>query len=176
MGELDVRMVAELFGGRPAGAAMAKAWDGGVYYAAQSKKAKTPAQQGSTASVAIFYLSQWKTEQAAETFASLYGGSLNKKYSTVTQDSDDSNGQEQIYNTEEGPVLIARTGKQLFISETFDLPLARKLQLLLRSVQNNDEEQVDVLLHMPASPGHELVSPLSGWISHCGMMRAALVH
>jgi hypothetical protein len=177
MGELDVRMIAELFGGRPAGATMAKAWDGGVYYAAQSKKAKTPEQQGSTASVAIFYLSQWKTEEAAQAFAALYAGSLNKKYSTVTADTEDaSNSQEQVFNTEEGPVLIARTGKQLFISETFDLPLARKLQILLRSVQNNDEEQVDVMLHGPALPSHELVAPISGWIAHSGMMRVALIH
>ena len=79
MGELDVRMVAELFGGKPAGAAMAQQWDGGLYYAAQSKQARTAADKASTASVAIFYLSQWKTEGAAEKFAVLYANSLNKK-------------------------------------------------------------------------------------------------
>jgi hypothetical protein len=173
MGELDVRMLAELFGGRPAGAAMATQWDGGLYYAAQSKQA-TPAQQSSTASVAIFYLSAWKTEDAASKFAGLYANSLNKKYSSVNADPDDAlNAKEHVYNTEDGPVLIAQTGKQVFISETFDLVLARKLQLLMRSVQNNDAEQVNVLLQ---TPRHELTSPLSGWIARSGMMQAGIPH
>ncbi len=174
MGELDVRMLAELFGGRPAGAALASQWDGGIYYVGQSRQAKTPQQQATTASVAILYLSQWKTEDAAQKFATLYANSLNKKYSSVKADADAAqNAQEQVYNTEEGPVLIARTGRLLFISETFDLPLARKLQLLMRSTQNNDAEQVNVMLRPPE---HELASPLAGWMAGFGMMRAGIAH
>ena len=176
MGELDVRMVAELFGGKPAGVAMAQQWDGGLYYAAQSKKAKTPAEQASTASVAIFYLSQWKTESAAEKFATLYANSLNKKYSSVKPDTEDAQtAKEQIFKTEEGPVFIARTGRQVFVSESFDLPLARNLQALLGNAQSTGES-VDVLMGSPALPHHELSAPLAGWMGHAGMMRAGLLH
>ncbi len=39
MGELDVRILAELFGGREMADALTPAWDGGVYYAAQRRSA-----------------------------------------------------------------------------------------------------------------------------------------
>ncbi len=173
MGELDVRMVAELFGGKPVGAAMAQQWDGGLYYAAQAKTATTEAEQASTASVAIFYQSQWKTEAAATQFAALYASSLNRKYSSVTPDRDgDTSGGEQVFKTEEGPVLIVRTGKQVFISESFPLPLARKLQLLLSAQPSADDEQVN--LRGGGIPVHELTSPLGAWMHNTGIMRAAL--
>ena len=38
MGELDVQILAELFGGREMAEALAPAWNGGVYYAAQRRR------------------------------------------------------------------------------------------------------------------------------------------
>ena len=38
-----------------------------MYYAAQSRAAKTPEEKDSTKSVALLYLSQWKSEEAAAT-------------------------------------------------------------------------------------------------------------
>jgi hypothetical protein len=64
MGELDVRILAELFGGNQVAADLTPAWDGGIYYAAQKKDAT---DKDSTASVALFYLSQWKSKEAAAT-------------------------------------------------------------------------------------------------------------
>jgi hypothetical protein len=171
MGELDVRMLTELFGGKPIGAQMAKQWDGGLYYAAQSKDAKTPEQKASTASVAIFYLSQWTNEKAAQQFAVLYADSLNKKYSSVKPAEEESTeAHEQIFNTEEGPVLIARTGRQVFVSESFDLPVARKLYLLLVNAQNNgDQENAHSV-----QQGPELTAAFTQCFAGYGLMRAAL--
>src|SRR5271170_5939676 len=45
MGELDVRILIELFGGREMADALSPAWNGGVYYAAQRKSAVTPAEK-----------------------------------------------------------------------------------------------------------------------------------
>ncbi|MES2391261.1 MAG: hypothetical protein V4555_06460, partial [Acidobacteriota bacterium] len=59
MGELDVRMTAELFGGRPLAEALAPAWDGGIYYAAQRKSASA-AEKSTAASLGLMYLSRWK--------------------------------------------------------------------------------------------------------------------
>jgi hypothetical protein len=42
MGELDVRILAELFAGKAGAADLTPEWDGGMYYAAQSRAAKTP--------------------------------------------------------------------------------------------------------------------------------------
>jgi hypothetical protein len=44
MGELDVRILAELFGGRETAEGLAPNWNGGVYYAAQ-RKAASPAEK-----------------------------------------------------------------------------------------------------------------------------------
>ncbi len=176
MGELDVRMIAELFGGKPTGAAMASQWDGGLYYAAQAKTAKTPEQRASTASIATFYLSEWKTASAATRFAALYAESLNRKYTKCERDAQQSDQGAQVFQTEEGPVLIVRTGKQVFVSESFDLGTARKLQLLLQGAQGSDDDvqafskPADPALPMP----HELAAPLSVWIESAGILRAAM--
>jgi hypothetical protein len=65
MGELDVRILTELFGGPEVAAILTPQWRGGLYYAVQSRKAVTPAQQAATSSVALLYLSAWRTEGAA---------------------------------------------------------------------------------------------------------------
>ncbi len=65
MGELDVRMTTELFGGKPLAEALAPNWDGGVYYAAQRKNA-TAAEKETTASLALLYESRWKNPDSAE--------------------------------------------------------------------------------------------------------------
>jgi len=171
MGELDVRMLTELFGGKSVGSAMAGQWDGGIYYAAQSKHAKTAEQKASTASVAIFYLSQWKTESAAEQFVALYANSLNKKYSFVKpNDAQVTEVHEQVFDTEEGPVLIARIGKQVFVSESFDLDLARKLKLVLLGAQlNGDQENAGI-----SQSGDELAAGFTHYFADYGLMRAAL--
>ncbi len=56
MGEFDVQILTELFGGRAAARALTPAWRGGIYYTAQSKSASTDAAQNSPASLALFYL------------------------------------------------------------------------------------------------------------------------
>jgi hypothetical protein len=176
MGELDVRMLTELLGGKAVGASMAGQWDGGLYYAAQNKSAMTPEQKASTASVSIFYLSQWKTESAAEQFAVLYADSLNKKYDSVKRDeAESSQPGEQVFNTEEGPVLIERQGKLVFLSESFDLSLARKLQILLTNAQNTGEQE-SVRMTRPNGVDlrPELTAVFSRYFAGFGMMRTAL--
>ena len=54
----------------------------------------------------------------------------------------ESDKSEQIYKTNEGPVLISTNGKSVFVSESFDLTLARKLEfLMLGAQQGNDQNQ-----------------------------------
>jgi hypothetical protein len=176
MGELDVRMLTELFGGKPIGAAMAQQWDGGLYYAAQNRQAKTADQKASTASVSIFYLSQWKTAGAAGQFSALYADSLNKKYSSVKLNEQESTAaHEQVFDTEEGPVLIARVGRFVFVSESFALDTARKLEFLLMNAQDNgEEENVRDLRPSAVQSGHELTAALTRSLAGYGLMRASL--
>ena len=64
MGEFDVQMLTELFGGEEVADALTPEWNGGIYYAAQSKQATTASEKESTASLALLYLSRWARTQA----------------------------------------------------------------------------------------------------------------
>jgi hypothetical protein len=180
MGALDVRILAELFAGKAGAAELTPQWDGGMYYAAQSRAAKTPEDKDSTKSVALLYLSQWKSEEAAANFAAVYADNLKRKYTDVhMQPTDESEGRsdESIFTTEEGPVLIATVGRGVFISESFPLPLARKLELAMTGALHHSGEQ-QARLGMPTRPQPvpELSESLAHLLSRYGMVRAALHH
>lgn len=187
MGQLDVRMVTELFGGAAVAAELTPQWDGGLYYAAQSRKATTPEERASTASIGLLYLSQWTEAEAAKKFADLYAANLNKKYTQVVRKRDaeaaeggtETGTTDRVYETNEGPVLIALDGKQVFISESFDLTTARKLELLLTGAQagSGSETAGGGLVHPAPNPGgKELSGSVLHLLSDFGMMRIALPH
>jgi hypothetical protein len=172
MGELDVRILTELFGGPDAAAMLTPQWNGGLYYAVQSRKAVTPEQQAATSSVALLYLSAWRSESAAREFAKLYARELNKKYSGIIRaPSEESTPTEQVYNGSEGPILIVQQGNQVFVSESFELTTARKLQFVFFGAQQGGEMQ-QAARALPA--GDELTRHLTGMMAGCGLMKASL--
>ena len=80
----------------------------------------------------------------------VYANQIPRKYSGVVRRSkDESDGDEQVYSTNEGDVLISRSGTKVFIGEGFDLALARKLRTSIASVQ------ADGPMHLAASAQHE---------------------
>jgi hypothetical protein len=136
MGELDVRILIELFGGREMAEALAPEWNGGLYYAAQRKSAVTPAEKESTASLGLIYYSKWKNRDSARSFMHTYAAQIPRKYSNVVERTkDEADEKEQIFATNEGDVLISTSGTGVFIGEGFDLALARKLRDTIVSVQ-----------------------------------------
>lgn len=168
MGELDVRMLTELFGGKHLAAALAPEWDGGIYYVVQKKAA---ADKNSTASIAMLYLSQWKSPEAAAAFAKMYAGELGQQFSSVSRDTQEESGEdERIYKTSEGPVVISTQGNLVFLSESFPLPLARKLEFLMVGAQGGGDNAVAAHLQ----PVRPLTGSLVQFFASCGMMRAAL--
>ena len=135
MGELDVEIMASLFGGEELGKALAPAWAGGVYYAGQ-RRAASAAEKLTPASLGVFYLSRWKTEEAARTFEKMYIAELGRKYTGVSERTSGEEGEgEKIYTTSEGDVLVTRTGKDLWVSEGFPLALGRRLRDQTEAVQ-----------------------------------------
>lgn len=174
LGELDVRMLTELFAGPDVSAALTPAWDGGIYYAAQRKDAHTPEQKAATASLSLLYLSQWKTADAAAKFAQVYGDELATKYSKVSRDEGSQAAEgERVYKTSEGPVLIVVSGRQVFVSESFDLGTARKLKIMLTAAQPGDDMRTAELRPANAARGN-LTSGLVHWMAGLGLMKAAL--
>jgi hypothetical protein len=170
MGELDVRITTELFGGRPMALALAPNWRGGMYYAAQKKAA---VDKTSTASLGLLYASRWKNEDSARNFYTVYENQLARKYSGLKRrKKDEKDSTEHVYSTSEGDVLLTLVGDKVFIGEGFDVALARELRDAIDDAQGVGpvkEATVPV-------PPHELVGGLSRWLGSFGVIRAALIH
>jgi hypothetical protein len=206
IGELDVHIITELFGGDNASRDLTPAWDGGLYWAGQLRSATTPAEQASTKSIGLFYLSVWKSADSAQVFTKLYAKNLGRKYSSVQLQTSadlsapaDDGSVEQVFSTDEGPVVITTRGKLVFVSESFPLPLARKLTTLILDTQGGGAMRMTSLPPQTVSPAFSLssVAPasqlfiaerpaapsgeptsLSGDLVHffgeCGVMKAAV--
>ncbi len=178
MGELDVRILMELFGGREVAVALAPAWNGGIYYAAQRKTAVTVAEKESTASIGLLYASRWKNPDSARTFVRVYAGQLGRKYQHLTRrPKDEANDGEQVYSTEEGDVLISMSGSSVFVSEGFAAPLARKLRDSIESVQSEGPLRMAGLpsgVRQNSMGSHELSMEVVHGIAGFGAMKAAV--
>ncbi|MCU1320577.1 MAG: hypothetical protein JWM43_226 [Acidobacteriaceae bacterium] len=177
MGELDVRILMELFGGREIAEALAPSWNGGIYYAAQKKSAVTAAQKESTASIGLLYESRWKNPDSARTFVRVYAAQLGRKYQRLARrNTDEANDSEQVYSTEEGDVLISTStsGSGVFVSEGFALPLARKLRDSIESVQSDGPLRVAGVDGAGGLRGHELSLGIVRGMAGFGVMKAAI--
>ena len=183
VGELDLHILTQLFGGDEAARDLTPAWDGGIYWAGQRLNA-TPAEQKTTKSISFFYLSSWKTAASAQAFAQLYADSLGRKYSGLHREDaaqapagTPAGTVEQVFETDEGPVVITTRGKLVFVSESFDLPLARKLSGLLMDAQGTGE-LTTARVERPVGPAHAYLPTLSGGLvrlfADCGAMKEAV--
>jgi hypothetical protein len=171
MGELDVRMLMDLFSGQQAASTLAPAWRGGIYYAAQSKEAKTEAEKDSTASLGLLYLSRWATPEAAQGFAAIYATEIGRKYDHVTAHPPTTQNMqdpmvERTWDTSEGPVLVAVSGRTVFISESFPLPLARKLEFVMMGSITGSAQSV---VAARVQPRVELTSGLRWSLGYAGL-------
>jgi len=96
----------------------------------------TEAEKESTASIALLYYSRWKNADSARSFLRIYADQIPRKYSNVVErKKDETDETELVYSTNEGDVLISRSGDAVFIGEGFNLALARKLRDTITSVQ-----------------------------------------
>jgi hypothetical protein len=187
MGQLDLHILAEIFGGDKAARDLTPAWDGGLYWAGQRRSAKTATDKASTNSLALFYLSVWKNPASAQAFAQLYASALGRKYSGLKLDLAaqasalaglPAGETEQVYSTSEGPVLIATRGKLVFVAESFDLDLARKLATLILDAQGTGEMEMarSIQPHLPGfdlKTSEPITAGLIRFFSNCGVMKAA---
>ncbi len=127
MGELDVEIMASLFAGPEIGKALAPAWKGGIYYAAQRRTASV-AEKARPESLGVFYYSQWRSAAAARDFEKLYEAQLGRKYSGLAERKADEGAGEKVFSTREGDVLLTLTDTGLFIAEGYPVVTARKLR------------------------------------------------
>ena len=190
VGQLDLHILTGLFGGESAARDLTPAWDGGIYWAGQRLNA-TQAEQATTKSISLFYLSVWKSPSSAQAFTRLYTEELGRKYSglkaekTAGSPSKETDGTvEQVYSTNEGPVVVTRRGKLVFVSESFDLPLARKLASLIMGAQGSGPLETASLNSVGprnygvktavSIPSQSLSGPLVRFLSSCGVTKAVV--
>jgi hypothetical protein len=175
MGEFDVQILTQLFGGDEAAAALTPQWDGGIYYAAQKRSALTDAEKNSTASIALLYQSRWRNKNAARAFLQVYAGQLQRKYSgLVRRIADETDANEQVYTTNEGDVLLSIDGTDVFIGEGFPLPLARKLRDSIAVVQMDGALQLARMKNEVGPATFDPGAALVHMFSSAGVMKAAI--
>ncbi|MFC6644503.1 hypothetical protein ACFQBQ_02640 [Granulicella cerasi] len=177
MGELDVRMTAELFGGRPLAEALAPNWAGGVYLAAQRKDA-SEADKKSTKSIGLLYLSHWKNESSAQSFFTVFDQEFPRQYGGLQRrQAEEKDENERVYSTREGDLLLVRAGSSVWVSEGFDLPTARAMREQVEAANPAAggpmmQAKRDARDEMRGASGP--VTGLASWIGEFGMMKAAL--
>jgi hypothetical protein len=164
IGEFDVQVLAEQFGGTALSKELTPAWRGGIYFAAQRRSAKTDAERNSPDSLALLYLSRWSSTKAAQSFADMMAREIPRQYPEAkplkgAKDAS-SSGTSQGWSTSAGPILIVVSGKTVFLSESFPLNLALKLEpIMIGSVTGNATSQVA----QSATRGKELTTGLRAW-------------
>jgi hypothetical protein len=202
VGELDVDILVNIFAGKEAASDLTPAWDGGIYWAGQRLNA-TPTEQASPKSLALFYLSVWKNSASADAFTQVYSKQLGRKYSGLKTDLAAQQAgaanlppgeTELVFSTSEGPVVITKRGKLVFIAESFPLDTARKLTDLLLDAQGTGDMKMALspqptTLRAPPLPlvsvarvgdhnandqAHPLTADLVRFMSNCGVMKAAI--
>jgi hypothetical protein len=198
VGQLDLHILAGIFAGEDAARDLTPAWNGGVYWAGQRLSATTAAEQSSTSSLALFYLSNWKNAASAQTFAQMYAKQLGRKYSGLKPDlADQKTGAaslpdgetEQVFTTSEGSVVITTRDKLVFVAESFPLDVARKLTGLILDAQGTGDLKMATRMPDSEVPGEQvragaaglgsetrkpLTADLVRLFSNCGVMKVAV--
>jgi len=170
VGQLDVHILAGIFGGEKAARDLAPAWNGGIYWAGQ-RRAATEAEKATTGSIALVYLSAWKSAESARAFADLYAKALGRKYSGLHVIPGGS-AEEQVYATSEGPVVLFTRGNLVLVTESFELGVARKLAPLILDAQG--EGELKFARNEAMQPDGGLSGDVVRFLSHCGTVKAAV--
>ncbi len=189
IGQLDVHIMTELFGGDQAARDLTPAWDGGMYWAGKLRGDQSMGDANSTKSLAIFYYSSWKNMGTAQAFAKLYADSLGRKYSGLKEDeaAERSGGSgraeiEQVFTTNEGPVVITIRDNHVFVAESFPLDLARKLTTLIldaqgtgamRMARGSNVTTTRAANALPAG-GRALSGSMVRFMANCGVLKAVV--
>jgi hypothetical protein len=132
IGEFDVALMIDQYGGAEKSREMYPHWRGGYYYAARPKG-------DAKAVLGLMYASRWSSPEKAAEFAAIYAGSLAKRYRKVHQVEDGKNivlnlaslrtlAGRYTWLTEEGPVVIESRGDTVLVSESLDSDTTEKMQ------------------------------------------------
>jgi hypothetical protein len=171
MGELDVRIITELFGGQDLAGPLAEAWNGGIYYAAQ-RRAAAPAAKQTRSSIGVLYYSQWKNRDSARSFLKIYASELPRKYDSVKRvEQPNADEYHMLFTTSEGDVWLSLDDTGVFVSEGFDRATATQLETKYREAQGRGPL---MQAGMSTKPQQELTLGLRSLLPGIGIPRAVI--
>jgi hypothetical protein len=133
MGEFDVAVLIEQYGGKPLSKQLYPEWRGGYYYAAK-RKPDPRSDSAATTPLGLLYVSRWSSADAAAEFAGIYARSLKGRYKKTEAAGDPSSDRaaqtadskpdllkgRHAWTTEDGAVIIDEQGDTVFVSESLD--------------------------------------------------------
>jgi hypothetical protein len=126
-------------------------------------------------SLSLLYSSQWKNEDSARNFFAVFEQQMPRQYNgLVRRKVDEADENERVFTTKEGDVLLTVSGKTVWVSEGFELSLARKLRDQIAAV-NVPPGNGPVLTTGIREQGLWIRGELLGGVmSEFGMLRADL--
>ena len=138
IGELDLRALLEQYGERKAAPQLSSDWRGAAYLTLQRKGPET-ATGVTTHDLALLFVSRWRTPQAAQHFATIYGNAIAQRYPKSTSVKGESCGGANCpvsasqFSTDEGPVIVEQwSDNTVIISESLDRVTAASLRDAVR--------------------------------------------
>ena len=165
IGELDVHIITELFGGDACGARS----DSGLGWrpllgrpTAQRHHARRAGQHqiaGTFLSLGLEerrFSADLRQALRQQSWAEIFQRS---KRLGLQQPPSGDGSVEQVFSTNEGPVVITTRGKMVFVAESFPLPLARKLTALILDAQGGGGAMR--MTSLPVWPGTRFFEPPS---------------
>ena len=144
IGEFDLDILFKQFSDDRSAKELSPQWKGGMYYAAS----KTGNKSGKTATttpadIALLYVSDWSTPEAARAFAVAYGKTVPKRYAGLSQKDCPGIADCSTWNTPNGnPVIIQAIGNEVFVSESFDQKTADALRKLIIANHGNKGTEI----------------------------------
>ena len=127
-----------------------------------------------TASLALLYSSRWKNEDSARSFFNVFEEELPRQYDgLVRRKKDEVDDTERVYSTNEGDVLLTLKDNNVWVSEGFEVSLARQLRDAVDEVQGSGpvrQAEVQGLGVRDQGLGSELVGGLMGWLAEFGVV------
>jgi hypothetical protein len=131
IGEFDVAVLAEQYAGLETSKRIYPDWRGGYYYSVRPKG-------NPGAPLQLVFVSKWATPKAADQFAAIYARGMQQRYKKVSSAPDSSLpadlkdlrtlGGDHVWNTEEGPVVIAVKGDTILVTESLEPALTHQIR------------------------------------------------
>jgi hypothetical protein len=130
-------------------------------------------EKGTTASIALLYSSHWKNEDSARSYFEVFEQELPRQYDGLKRrQADEKDENERVYSTREGDVVLSRNDQTVWVSEGYDLVMARKLRDAVDAA--NAPMGKGPVMRAETVPEHDLVGGLVEAMGRFGVMKAGL--